>query len=102
MPALRRTYEDYQIGIICALALEKAAVEAMLDEEHPRLKKKDHDVNDYTLGRIGVHNITIACLPAGLLGNGPAATVAKDIGAQLSNQVRSHGRHRRGRLEQES
>lgn len=79
MPALRRTHEDYQIGIICALALEKAAVEAMLDEEHPRLQKKDHDVNDYTLGRIGIHNVAIACLPAGLVGNGPAATVAKDM-----------------------
>jgi hypothetical protein len=51
MPALRLTHEDYQIEIICALTLEKAAVEAMLDEEHPRLKRKEHDVNDYTLGR---------------------------------------------------
>jgi nucleoside phosphorylase len=51
----------------------------MLDDEHPGLKKMEHDVNDYTLGRIGVHNIVIACLPAGSLGNGPAATVAKDM-----------------------
>lgn len=79
MPALERTHEDYQIGIICALALEKAAVEAMLDEEHPRLRKKEHDVNDYTLGRVGVHNVVIACLPAGSLGNGPAATVANNM-----------------------
>jgi nucleoside phosphorylase len=79
MSTLLRTHEDYQIGIICALALEKAAVEAMLDEEHPRLKRKEHDVNDYTLGRIGDHNVAIACLPAGLLGNGPAAIVAKDM-----------------------
>jgi nucleoside phosphorylase len=79
MSTLLRTHEDYQIGIICALAHEKAAVEAMLDEEHPRLKRKEHDVNDYTLGRIGVHNVAIACLPAGLLGNGPAAIVAKDM-----------------------
>jgi nucleoside phosphorylase len=79
MPALPRTHEDYQIGIICALALEKAAVEAMLDEEHPKLKRKEHDVNDYTLGRIGVHNVAIACLPAGLMGNGPAAIVARDM-----------------------
>jgi nucleoside phosphorylase len=77
--ALKQTHEDYQIGIICALALEKAAVEAILDEEHPRLEKKEHDVNDYTLGRIGVHNVVIACLPAGLLGNGPAATVASNM-----------------------
>jgi hypothetical protein len=76
---LLRTNEDYQIGIICALAPEKAAVEAMLDEEHPRLKRKEHDVNGYTLGRIGVHNVAIACLPAGLLGNGPAVVVAKDM-----------------------
>jgi nucleoside phosphorylase len=79
MPALPRTHEDYQIGIICALALEKAAVEAMLDEEHPRLKRTEHDVNDYTLGRIGIHNVAIACLPAGLLGNGPAAIVATNM-----------------------
>lgn len=79
MAALQRSHQDYPIGIICALALEKAAVEAMLDEEHPRLKNKEHDVNDYTVGRIGVHNVAIACLPAGLLGNGPAATVAKDM-----------------------
>jgi len=79
MSTVRRTHEDYQIGIICALALEKAAIEAMLDEEHLRLERKEHDVNDYTLGRIGVHNIAIACLPAGLLGNGPAAVIAKDM-----------------------
>lgn len=36
-------------------------------------------MNDYTLGRSGVHNVTIACLPAGSLGNGPAAIVAKDM-----------------------
>jgi nucleoside phosphorylase len=71
-----RTYKDYQIGIICALATEKAAVVAMLDESHPRLKRENGDDNEYTLGRIGVHNVVIACLPAGLMGNGPAAIVA--------------------------
>jgi len=71
-----RTHEDYQIGIICALATEKAAMVAMLDELHPRLKKQDGDDNDYTLGQIGVHNVVIACLPAGLTGNGPAAIIA--------------------------
>jgi nucleoside phosphorylase len=79
MTTLRRTHQDYQIGIICALALEKAAVEALLDEEHPRLKNKEHDANNYALGRIRAHNVAIACLPAGLLGNGPAATVARDM-----------------------
>ena len=51
----------------------------MLDETHPRLKKEMGDDNEYTLGRIGVHNVVIACLPAGMIGNGPAAIVAKDM-----------------------
>jgi nucleoside phosphorylase len=75
-----RTHEDYKVGIICALAIEKAAVVAVLDETHPRLRKEDGDDNEYTLGRIGVHNVIIACLPAGLTGSGPAAIVAKDMG----------------------
>jgi nucleoside phosphorylase len=74
-----RTHEDYQIGVICALATEKAAMAAMLDETHFKLKKQHGDENEYTLGRIGIHNVVIACLPAGLMGNGPAAIVANNI-----------------------
>jgi nucleoside phosphorylase len=74
-----RTHEDYQIGIICALATEKAAMVAMLDEAHSKLKKQNGDENEYTLGRIGVHNVVIACLPAGFMGNGPAAIVANNM-----------------------
>ena len=79
-----RTHEDYQIGIICALATEKAAMVAMLDESHPKLKKENGDDNDYTLGRIGVHNVVIACLPAGSMGNGPAAIVANNMQRSFS------------------
>jgi len=74
-----RTHEDYQIGIICALAIEKAAMVAMLDETHARLTKKSGDENEYTLGRVGAHNVVIACLSAGLMGNGPAAIVANNM-----------------------
>ena len=74
-----RTNEDYQIGVICALPIEKAAMVAMLDETHPKPKKEKGDDNEYTLGRIGVHNVAIACLPAGFMGNGPAAIVVKDM-----------------------
>jgi len=52
---------------------------AMLDETHPKLKKGNGNQNVYTLGKIGVHNVVIACLPAGLLGNGLATVVAKDM-----------------------
>ena len=61
------------------MAIEKAAMVAMLDESHPRLKKEKGDENEYTLGRIGLHNIVIACLLAGLIGNGPAMIVTKDM-----------------------
>jgi nucleoside phosphorylase len=78
MANLDRVHEDYQIGIICALAVEKAAIVAMLDETHPKRKDKA-DENEYTLGRIGVHNVVVACLPAGMIGNVPAAIVAKNM-----------------------
>ncbi|RDW57769.1 hypothetical protein BP5796_12570 [Coleophoma crateriformis] len=74
-----RTHKDYQIGVICALATEKAAMVAMLDETHPKLKKEIGDENEYTLGRIKAHNVVIACLPAGFMGNGPAAVVASNM-----------------------
>lgn len=68
---------DYQIGVVCALATEKAAVRATLDgDEHPGLEQLDGDDTQYTLGRIGVHNVVIACLPAGDTGTANACNVA--------------------------
>jgi nucleoside phosphorylase len=55
---------------------EKAAMEVMLDEEHEPLEQKSGDHNSYTLGRIGKHNVVIACLPGGHQGKAAAATVA--------------------------
>jgi nucleoside phosphorylase len=52
---------------------------AMLDEEHPALSQPPQDNNTYTLGRIGEHNVVIACLPAGQTGNNSAATVASQM-----------------------
>jgi nucleoside phosphorylase len=75
----RYTHDDYPIGVICALAVEKAAFVAMLDEEHEALPTSKHDDNSYTFGKIGIHNVVAACLPAGLTGNNSAATVAKDM-----------------------
>ncbi|OBT41614.1 hypothetical protein VE00_07822 [Pseudogymnoascus sp. WSF 3629] len=73
------TKEHYQIGIICALHTEAAAVIAMLDEPHPKLASQKDDPNDYSFGCIGVHNLVIACLPAGIMGNTPATTVANNM-----------------------
>jgi nucleoside phosphorylase len=65
----------YGVGIICALPKEKAAVDAMLDEEHPRLRPAAGDDNDYTFGKIGDHYVVVACLP-GDMGTSSATSVA--------------------------
>ncbi|KAK5690838.1 hypothetical protein LTR97_011999 [Elasticomyces elasticus] len=73
--------ESYATGIICALALEKAAVLATLDEKYcpPKDNTTTSDSNIYTFGRIGEHKVVIACLPAGVTGKVSAATVAMDM-----------------------
>ncbi|KAG9962670.1 purine and uridine phosphorylase, partial [Aureobasidium melanogenum] len=76
MASPRLSREAYAIGIICALFEEKAAVEAMLDERHEALDQKREDTNSYTFGKIGKHNVVIACLPGGFQGTAAAATVA--------------------------
>ncbi|CAN9191629.1 unnamed protein product [Alternaria alternata] len=78
---LRR--EDYTVGWVCALPVELAAAQEMLDEEHPDLERDlaDNDENLYALGSIGGHNVAIVCLPAGRIGNNPAAAVAMQMRA---------------------
>ncbi|KAK1840600.1 Ankyrin repeat domain-containing protein 50-like protein 3 [Colletotrichum chrysophilum] len=72
--------EDYSVGWVCALPLEMAAAKGMLDQVHPNLAQQDPaDHNSYILGQVQGHNVVIACLPAGIYGTTPAATVAKDL-----------------------
>lgn len=70
------THDDYTVGWICALPTEMTAACAMLDQHHEPLDQSQQDANNYTLGRIGVHNVVLACLPAGITGLTSAATVA--------------------------
>ncbi|KAI6780066.1 Ankyrin repeat domain-containing protein 50 [Emericellopsis cladophorae] len=71
---------DYTVGWVCALPLEMAAAQGMLDEIHPNLSEQaSGDHNNYVLGQVGEHNVVIACLPVGIYGTTPAATVAKDM-----------------------
>ncbi|KAK1655866.1 hypothetical protein BDP81DRAFT_11398 [Colletotrichum phormii] len=72
--------EDYTVGWVCALPLEMAAAKGMLDQVHPNLPWQDPaDHNSYVLGQVQGHNVVVACLPAGIYGTTPAATVAKDL-----------------------
>jgi nucleoside phosphorylase len=70
------TYNDYTVGWVCALPRELIAAAAMLDETHPDLPRQPNDHNAYTLGRVGGHNVVVACLPKGGIGNNNSATVA--------------------------
>ncbi|UKZ78708.1 hypothetical protein TrVFT333_006454 [Trichoderma virens FT-333] len=71
-----RSHHEYTVGWVCALSKEQTAATAMLDDRHVCLPKPSYDPNTYTLGSIGKHNIVIACLPEGEIGNNSAATIA--------------------------
>ena len=70
----------YTVGWICALPVELAVAQVMLDEVH--LPHDGASSTQYTLGRIGSHNVVLACLPAGQMGIGAAAFSA---GQAMSN-----------------
>ena len=71
---------DYAVGWICAISTEYVAAQAFLDEKHGQPKHvSDNDNNDYTLGKIGKHNVVIAVLPDGEYGIASAAIVARDM-----------------------
>lgn len=70
--------DKYTVGSICAILIELGPAKAILDETHARLPKTHpSDDNIYTLGRIGRHNVAIACLPS--YGTVNAATAAKSV-----------------------
>ncbi|KAF2119060.1 nucleoside phosphorylase domain-containing protein [Lophiotrema nucula] len=85
--ARQLTREDYTVGWVCALPVELAAAQEMLDEEHasPERDSHDNDENLYILGSIGGHNVVIVCLPAGRIGNNPAAAVAIQMRATFKS-----------------
>jgi len=80
---LRR--DDYTVGWICALPIELAAAQELLDEEHEDVEHDENDHNLYSLGRMADQNIVIVCLPAGLIGNNPAAAVATQMKATFKS-----------------
>ncbi|KAI9853698.1 MAG: hypothetical protein M1813_001837 [Trichoglossum hirsutum] len=71
--------EDYTVGWVCALPVERAAAALMLDEKHQDPPKHATDTNVYLLGRISGHNVVIACLPFGQVGTNSAAAVASQM-----------------------
>lgn len=82
---MSKQVEDYSVGWICALPIELAASTEMLDEVHEELPLNLTDSNTYTLGRIGEHNVVIACLPAGQMGTISAAAVAIEMKCKFTS-----------------
>ena len=76
--------EAYTVGWVCALAIELAAAQEMLDEEHEGLEQDENDSNLYSLGSISGHKVVLACLPAGQTGNNSAAAVAMQMKASFN------------------
>jgi nucleoside phosphorylase len=77
--ARRLRRDEYTVGWVCALPVELAAAQEMLDEEHDTPPSDAHDTNIYTCGRVGEHNVVIACLPEGQTGTHSAAAVAMQM-----------------------
>ncbi|KAI9669948.1 MAG: hypothetical protein M1831_006984 [Alyxoria varia] len=65
---------------ISALPKEQAA--CRLDEYHDKLPVQKHDTA-YVLGRLGDHNVVLACLPS--MGTNPAARCASNLQASFPN-----------------
>ncbi|KAF2721892.1 purine and uridine phosphorylase [Polychaeton citri CBS 116435] len=79
--------EAYTVAWITALALERAAAVAMLDERYndppPGFRKNVSDDNAYSWGRVGKHNVVISSLPAGQYGTNATATIAQGLRSSL-------------------
>ncbi|KAF3031412.1 hypothetical protein E8E11_000070 [Didymella keratinophila] len=71
--------EEYTVEWVCALSPELAAAKAMLDEEHGAISSDESNL--YCVGSMAGHNVVIVCLPAGRIGNNPAAAVATQMQA---------------------
>ncbi|BCR98590.1 uncharacterized protein AKAW2_40273A [Aspergillus luchuensis] len=78
-------HHDYTVAWICALSLELAAAKAMLDDVHPPLPQPESDHNVYTLGRVGSHNVVVACLPGGVYGTISATGVVSHMVSTFRN-----------------
>ncbi|CAG8975776.1 hypothetical protein HYALB_00009297 [Hymenoscyphus albidus] len=75
---------SYTVGWISALPTESIAAQSMLDERHKSPETRNqHDSNTYILGRVGKHNVVMACLDD--YGPTRAAMVASNMMSAFPN-----------------
>ena len=70
--------DAYTVGVIYVKPLEMHAITGMLDEEQGPGSLQLGDNNEYTLGRIGTHNIVIAGPARGAQGKVAIAEVVSE------------------------
>lgn len=86
LPKPKLSREEYTVGWICAITVERVAAEVLLDETHASPEYRDeHDDNIYLLGKFGEHNTVIATLPEGEYGTSSAASVANNMVRSFPN-----------------
>ncbi|OAL35725.1 hypothetical protein AYO20_05106 [Fonsecaea nubica] len=80
-PPRPRSRDDFEIAIICALVLERNAVEALLEEEYETdgfsYGKAAGDLNAYTTGRLGNQHVVLTYMPS--MGIASSAAVAANL-----------------------
>ncbi|OAQ72194.1 phosphorylase superfamily protein [Pochonia chlamydosporia 170] len=78
---------DFRIAIICALPREADAVTLLIDEfwddDGDVFGRARGDTNTYVTGRLGIHNVVLAVLPA--MGTSNAAVAAAGLRSSYSN-----------------
>ena len=70
-------HHSYHVGWICAVETEYVVACELLDKEHATAYHDEH--NQYTCGRMGSHNVVLACLPSGKYGIASATSVAQNM-----------------------
>jgi nucleoside phosphorylase len=79
MPLRALETKDYTLGWIAASPVELAAALLVFEEIHAEpvdYEQCNKDLNTYTWGRIGKHNIVLTNLSIGVFGTNPSATTA--------------------------
>ncbi|KAF3171333.1 Ankyrin Repeat [Orbilia oligospora] len=79
------TTDDYTIAIIYVKPIEMGAITAMVDEFHQPVELHINEKNEYTLGRIGNHNVAIVGPAKGKQGKVAITAVAARISYMFRN-----------------
>jgi nucleoside phosphorylase len=74
--------EDFTVGWIAPLPVERAAAEVLLDE---RYEDCDWCHGPFVLGRVGGHRVVLGYLPAGSIGTNSAAVIATQMASTFKH-----------------